>query len=238
MRASAMLLTVLMATACGSGGGEPLADAGKAPPSVSPSLEGSKKTQRFPKVAGPLEPGTYSTARFRPGFSLRVPAGWRLLNTEDRYSLSFAHGPTTDLIVAFLRPVRVVKHGERLSGRTEFRNDQLLPVPDDFVAWITDHPGMEAGSPERVELGGVEATRIDHLINDGHRDVGCPALCAYFFVTPSGHVLAEVGTKIRSYIIESGEATLLVGALAPKPRFTALVAKAESLLAGLEFLNP
>ena len=238
MRASAMLLTVVLATACGNGGGEPLVDAGKAPPSVSPSLEGSKKTERFPKVAGPLEPSTYSTARFRPGFSLGIPAGWRLLNTEDRYSLSLAHGPTTDLIVGFIRPVRVVKYGERLSGPTGFRNDQLLPVPDDFVAWLTDHPGMEAGPPERVELGGVEATRIDLLITDGYRHVGCPALCTYLFVTPSADVLANVGTKIRAYIIENRGETLLVGALAPKRRFAALVAKAESLFAGLELLNP
>lgn len=166
MRAVMMLLAVLAFAGCG-GGDEPAAKRpAPAKPSVTP----------FPTVTfADLEPGVEYTAQaFDPPIRITVPEGkWKAASaTADHVEMELDPGPPLQVAgIGFHHMTKVfpAEEGGELPG-------DATEAPDDFAAWLTSHPHLQATKPEPVEALGLTGVAVDVTVRSSqpkkYRDCG------------------------------------------------------------------
>ncbi|HSG85083.1 MAG TPA: hypothetical protein VLA23_01995 [Candidatus Limnocylindrales bacterium] len=125
------------------------------PPSRGPDLEPCPPTGGT--CVGPLVPGDHVSRSFVPQFAYDVPSGWR--NDTDlpgNYYLrpvGFDVGGIyffRDMAIASQDPTcpRIAATGIGTSAK-------------EIVDWIAAAPGLQASRPESVDLGGLDAWRVE-----------------------------------------------------------------------------
>jgi hypothetical protein len=114
----------------------------------------------FPtSVGGSLHAGTtYTTEVFDPHIKITpAPGKWVAEVGELETDFSVAKRDIKgQAILAFHRVSRVFdaeKGGREVSD--------MVPAPDDFAAWLEQHPHLDAGKPKRVTRLGLQGVRID-----------------------------------------------------------------------------
>jgi hypothetical protein len=120
---------------------------------------------------GPLEPGTYTFDGFVEPITFTIGEGWEAdigLAAEDKIGTAgeeeteltrfFAlfHEDHPDASLGFLAPLRVVDPAKDWD-----EEGNLVAVPDDLIAWMTDHPFHEAEPPFDATVGTLPARAVD-----------------------------------------------------------------------------
>ncbi len=149
-------IVVLGLAACGESSSKP------APKLAAPASTASEATAGTPfpsSVGGALHAGTtYTTQLFEPRLRVTPAAGkWVAEIGEIETDFSVARrGIHGQAILAFHRVTRVFDPEK--GGRTP---GDMVPAPDDFAAWLEQHPHLRTSRPVRVKRLGLEGVRID-----------------------------------------------------------------------------
>ena len=124
-----------------------------------------------PRVClGPLEEGTYRSQRLEPALTFTVPAGWNNpWDTRDSFSLwtpGWSDGwddPDDPGIYMFDHPgLGLVRDVRPLEVGCSDRIDATVGTSAIEVAtWVAAHPGIAAGAPSPVEVGGLSGYQLD-----------------------------------------------------------------------------
>ena len=217
----ALLVVLIMAfvvavSACGGGGGE----ANKQEEAkVRPLTQGEG-------VA--LRPGPYTSKKFEPPLSFSVLGeGWQVEVPEAPDVLDISRGEQE---FGFFNVRNVY-------DPNEFAAQQ--PAPEDMVAWLQEHPNLEAEKPSQVSVGGVRGQQLDVVATDvpSKSIQFCGFPCVLLLPTSEGFnfVIAEEA-KHRFIVLEDvrGE-TVIVAFGAPAVDFEEFLPEAQKMLKTVEW---
>lgn len=244
-RLAALLVgLVVVAAGCGDQGGT----AGPAKPiQAGPTPAPSTQAASRELTSGPLAPGLYTTATYRPRLSFKVGADWALLGElPNGFLLAYQADPTGEpKKVITVSTINWVFDKPLLTDRevsTE-RDRHIRPAPRDLLAWLRAHPYLHLGTPKRVTLGGVDGQQFDVTVKKIPGPSNCqqfaPAHCVTLFpITRTGEPvdLAETDDAPSRYtLLRVGGKPVLVVVSAPKDQKAAFVAEADKLLRTVSF---
>lgn len=151
MRALIPMLAVLAIAGCG--GGEDAPKKAAAPkPSITP----------FPTVDfADVKPGVeYTTQAFEPAIRITIPEGeWKAESADKPDHIEIvvdADPPVQTAGIGFHHMTKVFppEKGGVIPG-------DAVDGPDDFAAWLTSHPHLNASEPEPVEALGLKGVSVD-----------------------------------------------------------------------------
>jgi hypothetical protein len=112
---------------------------------------------------------------------LTIPSdGWRFFFQDDEDELAVG---TSEVELA----------GGRVANVLDPITHAITPAPDDLVAWLGSHPGLEAESPEPATVGGIAGQSID-VTNKGAANVD-------IFAYPTGDLRISAGTTARIWVL-------------------------------------
>jgi hypothetical protein len=123
-----------------------------------------------PRVCfGPLEQGTYRSQRFEPALTFTVPVGWNnpydTRGSFDLWTPGWSDGwedPDDPGIYAFDRPGLSLFRDVRLrEGCSDGVYATVGTSAIEVATWVAAHPGIAAGEPSPVEIGGLSGYQLD-----------------------------------------------------------------------------
>ena len=208
-----MVFAVLLASACGGGG-----DGGEA------KKQEEAKVRPVPQGEGvALRPGPYTSKKFEPPLSFSVlDGGWQVEIPEAPDVLDISRGEEE---FGFFNVRNVY-------DPNEFAAQQ--PAPEDMVAWLQEHPNLEAEKPSQVSVGGVRGQQLDVVATDvPNKSIEfCGVPCVLLYPTSEGFnfvILEEA--KHRFIVLEGvrGE-TVIVAFGAPAVDFEEFLPEAQKML--------
>jgi hypothetical protein len=170
-------------------------------------------------LAGQVPPGAYYTDAISPSITLTLEDRWSVFG----FDFGVPGSRLSDVI--FLEPVDRADWGIVLMSPTRVfdprkeweENFNIVPFPQDFAAWLDDHPYLDARSPEPVTLGGVEGTRIDTVVGSPPSDNPFPSCGGA--VCPRPTVLGEARDRTDDAVQSGGRSPFrTVGPLDPARR--------------------
>ena len=204
------VLSALVLSACGSDD-EPSAR------SQSASATPANAAKPFPTVEfAELTPGTaYRSQSFKPRFTLTLPDGeWSVVGGRNPDHLELEPeviDPVDDAGIGFHHMTQVFDPDQ--GGETPA---DAIPGPDDFAAWLTEHPHLKTTEPEPVEAMGLEGVSIDVTVRSGQRrlykDCGKVAVkrCVVMFIGAIEPVVYGEQSKARYYVLDQSDGKQLV----------------------------
>ena len=212
MRALVALLTVLVIAGCG-GDDEPARTTEAPKSSVTP----------FPTVTfADLKPGVeYTAEAFEPPFRITLPEGeWKAASaTADHVEIETGPNPPVQLAALGFHHMTQVfpaaEGGEIPGDATE--------APEDFAAWLTSHPHLDATEPEPVEALGLQGVAVDVTVKSAqpqkYKDCGkVEGECVVMFVGGVETYVYGSETKARFLVLEQPDGRELVVEMAVEPR--------------------
>jgi hypothetical protein len=122
-----------------------------------------------PTLPPALPPGTYTSVAFQPAVTYTVPDGWRVASDSPGY---FALQPASSEITG----IHLFRDPQAAS------QDPTCPTSPEpgvgtgslqLAAWIRGLPGMVAGSPRMVAVGGLRGVELDLALTSGWT-ASCP----------------------------------------------------------------
>lgn len=140
---------------------------------------------------GPLDEGTYTSQRFEPALTFTVPAGWN--NPWDKRG-SFElwtpgwsdewDDPDDPGIYLFDHPgLSVLRDVRPLEGCSDGVYATVGTSANEIATWVAAHPGIAAGAPSPVEIGGLSGYQLDVSIAETWQSCpidGAPATVPLF----------------------------------------------------------
>ena len=217
------LAVSLLAVSCTSGGSS-ATPTGR----MSVTQPGTSSASIPPLVqehGAPLGPGTYTTV-FQPKITFTTDASW----------ISYADSP------GFVQFERADGSGDIAFKRIDevfdpARAHKLMPVPNDYVAWITTLPGVKVlAGPKVVTVDGIKGSEVDVQASKAAPTVYCKDPCVALWPLDPGHP-AALSTDAVSRIVAfrmHGQ-TVTIGCGAPEADFDALAGDCDSVLATVHF---
>jgi hypothetical protein len=191
----------------------------------------------FPTVDfAELEPGTtYTTKVFQPSLEMTLPAGaWSGSDVRDHVEIEpETEPPVADAGVGFHHMTRVFDpaRGGRIPG-------DAVPGPDDFAAWLRDHPHLRATAPEPVEALGLKGVSIEVRVKSSqperYQDCGkYEGDCVVMYVGAIEPVVYGEKVKGRFLILDQADGKQLVVEefVEPASAFDAEIARLDAALA-------
>ncbi|MDP9069000.1 MAG: hypothetical protein M3N53_11750 [Actinomycetota bacterium] len=182
----------------------------------TPPLEASK----------PLEVGEYAADDFGIPFTLRIPTdGW----------FTGIVSPTWVYVTS--KGVHVhVQRWDRGASSGGFRS-----LPEDLVAWLERHPGLNVQRTQPVDVGGVPATALDvrarHSSARQHRE--CPGTRCLVLARVAVHeevVDVPAGDTARFYVVHTAESPIIIYWGVPTKRFDRLEPMLDRIVRSIRFL--
>jgi hypothetical protein len=209
-------VSATIAVGCGSGG-EPEAQPAK------PTAKAAAETlPRHVNIV--LEGGRpYKTRVFEPSLELTVPKGgtWLTAGTpEVRGSVALVldegRRPPNTLSVNRIEAVADPRRGalDRADG---------VEAPSDFIAWLQDHPRLEASKPTTVHVDGLEGRQIDVTAKSTPKRMpdSCTvqhgADCLPVFFAGDVPIVYAVGDHVRFTVLEAAGGPLVIEQFASPP---------------------
>ncbi len=139
-------------SACGGGGGDQGGGGGEA------EQKEQEKARTIPAErpgeAHKLLPGRYTTEKFKPALSFSLEGegwSWAGPETQDSFAVGWMAYPAH----IYFMNVEQVYDPNNLKKK--------MAAPDDMVAWLQNHPHLDAESPKQVKVGGVSGKQFDVL---------------------------------------------------------------------------
>lgn len=213
----------LIAAACTSGGSsaEPIVQA-----SVTLSATASASVPPLVQEGGaPLEPGTYTTV-FQPTITFTTDTSW--VSFADVPGFVEFEQPDSRGSVSFVRVDKVFDPA---------RDHKLMPVPNDYVAWITTLPGVKVlAGPTPIAVDGIKGSEIDVQAAKDAPTVYCKYPCVALWPLGSSDV-AALSTDHTNRIVAvklQGE-TVEISLYAENGAFAELAKSFDAMLPTLRF---
>ena len=123
-------------------------------PSPTPSPTPSAAAAVALPVTGRVDAGTYRTDWIDPPLTFTWETGLDIHHANPGIIVTAEAARARYLIIANAVAVYEPATGER------------LPLPDDLVAWLLAHPGLDVGPAEPVTIGGLEGRAVEGLPSD------------------------------------------------------------------------
>ena len=108
-----------------------------------------------------------------------------------------------------------------------------LPLPDDLIGWIQDHPDLELGEPFDLTVAGLPATAIDVTVT--YPPDGPKGQTAQFIDIGPGSWNLESPNKKRIVLVELPDRPLLIVFDSRPEFFDASIGQFEDLLRAIRF---
>ena len=108
-----------------------------------------------------------------------------------------------------------------------------LPLPDDLIGWIQDHPDLESGEPFDLMVAGLPATAIDVTVT--YPSDGPKGQTAQFIDIGPGPINLESPIKKRIVLVELPDRPLLIVFDSRPEFFEASIGQFEDLLRATQF---
>jgi hypothetical protein len=108
-----------------------------------------------------------------------------------------------------------------------------LPLPDDLIGWIQDHPDLEAGEPFGLTVAGLPATAIDVPVT--YPPDGPKGQTAQFIDIGPGPVNLETPIRKRIVLVELPDRPLLIVFDSRPEFFDTSIGQFEDLLGTIQF---
>lgn len=166
---------------------------------------------------------TYTTEQFSPSLSLRAGEGW-----------PYRHGIATGLYQIWQTDGTLLSF---LNVRDVYDpKDPILtqPAPEDLAAWFGEHPHLDAGSPEPVEVGGASGVAFDVTVAplpEGHASGTCDTPCVPLFPQDDGSAFVFLpANKNRVVVLDLAGETVVVTVEGPQEAFEDFAPRAEEVL--------
>jgi hypothetical protein len=174
--------------------------------------------------------GEYTTKNFEPTLSFTLGEGWQSEIPDLRYVVDIERGMSSGIDFMNVRYVYDVNNP---------LHSEPNPAPDDMVAWLEQHPYLDAEKPQPVAIGGVEGKQFDVSVPKMPEESppGCGGPCLPLFELAPGlsFAMAE-GEKERFIVLEGVEGkTVTIAAGAPVEEFEAFIPKAQKVLKSVEW---
>ena len=202
--------------------------------STAPTVRASVTTSATPSATAPplvqeggapLGPGTYTTV-FQPKITFTTDASW----------VSYADSP------GFVQFERADGHGGIAFKRIDevfdpARAHKLMPVPNDYVAWITTLPGVKVlAGPKVVTVDGIKGTEIDVQATKAASNVYCKDPCVALWRLDPGHPAALFTDSVsRIVALRLHGQTVAIGCGAPNADFGEVAKSFDAMLPTVHF---
>jgi hypothetical protein len=164
-------------------GGQPSASPSPSPSQISsPSAAAIVCDSGSTGCAGPLAAGAHTTDIFKPVLTFTAPDGWtNTFQTARAYNLQ---PPGNGFFFQVLSQVAIPEQTADCSAQ---RKAGVGNGVTDWVDFLTSHPGLTAGSPTPVTVGGYEAMSVSVRVDPTWTET-CPEGIAptVMLVTDSG----------------------------------------------------
>jgi hypothetical protein len=108
-----------------------------------------------------------------------------------------------------------------------------LPLPDDLIGWIQDHPDLDSGEPFALTVAGLPATAIDATVT--YPSDGPKGQTAQFIDIGSASMNLESPLKKRIVLVELPDRPLLIVFDSRPEFFEASIGTFEELLRVIQF---
>lgn len=108
-----------------------------------------------------------------------------------------------------------------------------LPLPDDLIGWIQDHPDLESGEPFELTVAGLPATAIDVTVT--YPPDGPKGQTAQFIDIGPGPMNLESPIKKRIVLVELPDRPLLIDFGSRPEFFDTTIGQFEDLLGAIQF---
>ena len=123
---------------------------------------------------GPLEEGTYTSQRFEPALTFTVPVGWNnpydTRSSFDLWTPGWSDGwedPDDRVIYLFDHPgLSLFRDVRPREGCSDGVYATVGTSAIEVATWVAAHPGIAAGPPSPVEIGGLSGYQLDVSIAD------------------------------------------------------------------------
>jgi hypothetical protein len=201
------------------GGGQP-----SPPTSASPSTTPAAATNE-PTPVGILRPGVEP----RLLIPLRPASEWTLVDDTEGH-LELAHFLDSVGDRGYNVGVTVLEPRAVYDPVVETRR---LPLPDDLIAWIADHPDLDADEPEELAVAGLSATSIDVTVT--YPSNGPKGQTAQFIDAFHGSWNLESPTRMRLVLLDLPDRPLLIAFSSRPEFFDDSVGQFEALLRSVKF---
>lgn len=217
---------VLALSACGGGGGgsgEQTEEQAATTPEATTATAGA--------IPERLPAGEYTTKNFRPTLSFTVGEGWQFRVPDLRYAIDIGPGPESGIAFLNVRSIYDPSQSAQAIQR---------PAPADMVAWLQEHPYLDAEKPQPVTIGGVEGKQFDATPSKMPKNYppNCPAPCVPLFPLMAGvdYGLFE-GEKDRFIVLEGveGKNVIIVVSTQTEERFDEFAPEAQEVLDTVEW---
>jgi hypothetical protein len=225
---------VLTMTACGGGGGG-VDDRSAAPQTEASTTETAAAPGTLPEQEGPLPAGEYETRAFEPAFSFTVGEGWKVYFPYLPDVLTIVQGTQGSWEVSFSTPKEVFDPSKPAE-------EVAIPAPetvDGWVAWLQEHPNLDAGVPVPATVGGVSGAQLDVAVSSIPRDYPqyCPAPCVpgWRLSEPVTAFTFFSGDKGRIVVLDVEGEMVIVNAEAPEDEFEEFLPEAQKVLDTVEW---
>jgi hypothetical protein len=185
---------------------------------------------------GPLPAGEYETEVFEPAFSFRVGEGWDVPfpDLPDVVVLG-VEGTQGASSVGFATP-------EEVFDPSKPAEQVAVPAPetaDGWVAWLQEHPSLDAEEPVSTSVGGVEGTQLDVAVASVPEDYpevcGEPCVPGWRVSDPATAFDFFPGEKGRIAVLEVEGEPVLVTTSAPEEEFEGFLPEAQEVLDTVEW---
>jgi hypothetical protein len=264
-RIAMSLLLLFGAVACGGDGAEDGtansgatastgATAGTATSGGSGSTSDATGATAPPQLLenGALDPGTYRFDGFAEPMSLTLGEGWEAFVFEQPdegetalagfVALFNADHPAAN--IALLQPTRLVDPAKDWD-----EEGNLVPVPDDLVAWFEEHPMHDTDPAVDASIAGLPARSVDLVVADVPKNgwPGCGGECIVWAPISVEHedgpltdhdlvfggALAEVDRQI--VVVVGGQQLLIDIGAGNRKAWNAFLPLAEEVLSTVHF---
>jgi hypothetical protein len=108
-----------------------------------------------------------------------------------------------------------------------------LPLPDDLIGWIQDHPDLESGEPFELTVAGLPAIAIDVTVT--YPSDGPKGQTAQFIDIGPGPMNLESPNKKRIVLVELPDRPLLIDFGSRPEFFDTSIGRFEDLLRTIQF---
>ena len=216
------LTALILVISSGCGGAVAPSGSPEPTPTMQPTIAPTPTLAPSPTVVplrvGVLPPGTYSTNRFVPQLTLTLGEGWHLLFQDEEDEIAFERSGPAFFGISFTTQVVDPATGRPLSA------------PDDLVAWLANHPALEADQPEPATVVGVTGSSLEASVKD------VPVMDVFAYPEGNYHVVS--GERVRFYVLPFDGPDLVIVFSTASDRFEAMAAEMQSVIDSIEVDAP
>jgi hypothetical protein len=191
----------------------------------------------LPTGSSPLAAGRYTTTALVPGVAFDLESGWTMPEAEAGDVVTLRRAGDVEL--SFLTVKRVFRADGRYSTAPEYlAADSVEPAPRPLTNWLARHPRLRESRAGSATVAGAGAARVDVEVGDGYASGACTERCVVLFQLDAERpryrvVKLDQGRRMRLYVVDNGDRTLVVSIVAPSDGFDRSIAPAEAVVKSL-----